>query len=429
MVAHVGSFHRGGDRHPAPVPGDPPRSSTSPSAPRARTATSTRAAQDGRRRFFVVPLKEHKLATREEFDKDRDTYMQTLLRARQNEALAHLHEAPPRRVKARHQARRVVHGGVDARRRRVDRRRRALRQHGAARPRRPLFEVREHPRGGARRRRAAAASPPRPPRPLRAHGLALREPRRRAASATSSSTCSTAGRARSRTAHDVNFAFERLGGSLYAATQVDYGRLLGVLAAGEPRRRRTGALRRRARSSPTFPDVDIEKGIVCEEILEDLDDEGRQVDADNVSRALIYPSHPLGLHHHGRRGAREALRRQGCCARTTRSTTAARTCVVVGSRARWSPSARHRRGRARARRIPGGRRASGRPPPHAQKKPRLRLVESVSSQTELRVCFRAFSESRPQPPGRSTCSCARSTTACRRGSTTASATRRASATT
>lgn len=38
--------------------------------------------------YYVVQLKEHKLATREEFDKDRVTYMETLLRARQNEALA-----------------------------------------------------------------------------------------------------------------------------------------------------------------------------------------------------------------------------------------------------------------------------------------------------------------------------------------------------
>jgi peptidyl-prolyl cis-trans isomerase D len=36
----------------------------------------------------LVSLKEHKLATREEFEKDRDTYMQTLLPVRQGEALA-----------------------------------------------------------------------------------------------------------------------------------------------------------------------------------------------------------------------------------------------------------------------------------------------------------------------------------------------------
>ncbi len=38
--------------------------------------------------YYVVQVKDHKVATREEFDKDRITYMETLLRARQNEALA-----------------------------------------------------------------------------------------------------------------------------------------------------------------------------------------------------------------------------------------------------------------------------------------------------------------------------------------------------
>src|ERR1700690_188806 len=38
--------------------------------------------------YYVAALKDHKLATREEFDKDRVTYMETLLRGRQNEALA-----------------------------------------------------------------------------------------------------------------------------------------------------------------------------------------------------------------------------------------------------------------------------------------------------------------------------------------------------
>ncbi len=38
--------------------------------------------------FLVVQLKEHKAATKEEFDKDRDTYVQTLLAAKQAEALS-----------------------------------------------------------------------------------------------------------------------------------------------------------------------------------------------------------------------------------------------------------------------------------------------------------------------------------------------------
>ena len=37
------------------------------------------------------------------------------------------------------------------------------------------------------------------------------------------------------------------------------------------------------------------RGIVREEILEDLDEEGRQIDADNLVRELVYGSHPLGF--------------------------------------------------------------------------------------------------------------------------------------
>lgn len=38
--------------------------------------------------FVLVQLKEHKLATKDDFNKERDTYVQTLLAAKQAEALA-----------------------------------------------------------------------------------------------------------------------------------------------------------------------------------------------------------------------------------------------------------------------------------------------------------------------------------------------------
>ena len=39
--------------------------------------------------YIVVQLKEHKPATKEEFDKERDTYVQGLLQAKQLEALSY----------------------------------------------------------------------------------------------------------------------------------------------------------------------------------------------------------------------------------------------------------------------------------------------------------------------------------------------------
>ena len=94
-------------------------------------------------------------------------------------------------------------------------------------------------------------------------------------------------------AHAVNLAFEQLGGSLYASTQVDHG-IFSVSLPPESLDE-ASALFGEVLSQPAFLDMDIERGIVLEEILEDLDDEGRQVDADNLSRALIYRDHPLGF--------------------------------------------------------------------------------------------------------------------------------------
>ena len=101
------------------------------------------------------------------------------------------------------------------------------------------------------------------------------------------------GTQRVRSAHAVNLAFERLGGSLFASTQVDHG--IFSLSLPPESLDPASALFGEVLSQPAFLDIDIERGIVLEEILEDLDDEGREVDPDNLSRALIYGDHPLGM--------------------------------------------------------------------------------------------------------------------------------------
>src|SRR6202142_3396398 len=94
-------------------------------------------------------------------------------------------------------------------------------------------------------------------------------------------------------AHAVNLAFERLGGSLFASTQVDHG--IFSLTLPPESLPEACALFGEVLSEPAVLDIESEKGVVLEEIREELDDEGRQVDADNLSRALIYTGHPLGF--------------------------------------------------------------------------------------------------------------------------------------
>jgi predicted Zn-dependent peptidase len=192
-------------------------------------------------------------------------------------------------------------------------------------------------------------------------------------------------------AHEVNLAFERLGGSLFASTQVDHG-IFSLTLPPESLDAASG-LFGEVLSEPAFLDIDIERGIVIEEILEDLDDEGRQVDADNLSRALIYKDHALGFtitgtEEHVRSFDEARLR---ACHRRHYTTDNA---VLVFSGAVDEELALRLAERdfgALAR----GPRVAAEAPQHAQKRARLQIVENVSSQTELRVCLRAIAEGDP----------------------------------
>jgi predicted Zn-dependent peptidase len=202
------------------------------------------------------------------------------------------------------------------------------------------------------------------------------------------------GTRRVRSAHAVNLAFERLGGSLYASTQVDHG--IFSLSLPPESLDEACSLFGEVLSQPAFLDMDIERGIVMEEILEDVDDEGRQVDADNLSRALIYRDHPLGFTITGSEGQvrsfdEPALRRWHEQHYTANNTVLSFSGAVdVDAAMRMAERDFGGLGR--------GARATGEPPLHTQKKPRLQIIENVSSQTELRVCLRAFSEAHPLRP-------------------------------
>ena len=196
------------------------------------------------------------------------------------------------------------------------------------------------------------------------------------------------------TAHQVNHAFESLGGYLYAATQTDFG-VFSVTAPAESVAE-TSRLFGDVLANPTFNDIEIEKGIVCEEILEDLDDDGRQVDADNLSRALIYPTHPLGYTITGDEKRVRSFDRPMLRAHHARHYNAANSVLA------FSGAVTHAEGLALAERcfsgLPKGEPVKTDAPTHTQKKPRLQIVENVSSQTELRVCFRAVPEASEHRP-------------------------------
>jgi predicted Zn-dependent peptidase len=100
------------------------------------------------------------------------------------------------------------------------------------------------------------------------------------------------GSARFGSSYTLNHAIESVGGTLYAETGRDYSLYQIPLHPAElPRGLEImGDLF----TSPLFSDIDLERKIILEEILEDLDESGRNVNVDDLSRAAVWGDHPLG---------------------------------------------------------------------------------------------------------------------------------------
>jgi len=194
-------------------------------------------------------------------------------------------------------------------------------------------------------------------------------------------------------AHAQADAFESLGGTLSASTYVDHGSM--AIAVPVESFAATLPLFAEVYQQPLFSNIDTEKGIVGEEILENLDDDGEPVGADELIRTLCFGEHPLGRPIVGTSDNLDAvdepkLRRY-------------HQALYVGSNsvlciAGPVDAARVLDDVARAfERLP-----QGTPPVTPalaeQTAPRFRYVDHAGSQTELRVAFRAPPDLHPLEP-------------------------------
>ena len=195
--------------------------------------------------------------------------------------------------------------------------------------------------------------------------------------------------------HEQALAFEELGGTLFASTHVDHG----LLSVSVPPNNLKGVLPLLAEvvSKPHFSDIEIERGIVREEILEDLDENGRQVEADNLVRALMYADHALGLPI---TGTLETLGRfsRGMLAEYHARHYAADNARLCVAGCISNPNEVLRLLEYHFNNMPRGRRITSEAPSNGQRKPRFRFIENQSSQTDLRVAFRALCEHDPREP-------------------------------
>jgi len=91
----------------------------------------------------------------------------------------------------------------------------------------------------------------------------------------------------------LNDAIESIGGTLYAETGRDYSLYQIPLHPREVSRglEILGDLFR----TPRFVDIELERQIILEELLEDHDERGRNINIDDVSRGAVWGDHPLGF--------------------------------------------------------------------------------------------------------------------------------------
>jgi predicted Zn-dependent peptidase len=194
-------------------------------------------------------------------------------------------------------------------------------------------------------------------------------------------------------AHALAIAMERLGGTLYGATHTDHGHMSVTLP---PESFDEGVkLFAQVMTRPVFADIEVERGIIREEILEGLDEDGRSIDPDNLARALMYPSHPLGMPITGSLASLDAIGE--AVLREHHARLYAGTNAVLCIAGPIDPLRCEQLASEHFRAMSTGSPIVTLPAP-GQDGPRFQFTENQGSQTDLRLAFRAPGRDDPAEP-------------------------------
>jgi len=193
--------------------------------------------------------------------------------------------------------------------------------------------------------------------------------------------------------HELALAFERKGGLLEAATYIDHGSV--VLSIPPTNLVRAIPSFCEVVRSPILEGMDVERAIVREEILENLDEDGRLVDPDDIGRVLSFGDHSLGHPITGTIAALERFDEQVLRAHHDQLYVGAASVICVAGAfdkgAVLDALAHHLNG------LPRGTRPSIVTPAESQG-PKYEFVKYSDSQSHLRIIFRAPGNLDPREP-------------------------------
>ncbi|HEY5677960.1 MAG TPA: pitrilysin family protein, partial [Myxococcales bacterium] len=192
----------------------------------------------------------------------------------------------------------------------------------------------------------------------------------------------------------MNAAVESAGGNLNGITARDHGCYYTPIHPGELG---TGlAILGDMIRRPLLREMDVEREIILEEILDEVDGDGRDIDADNLSKRLAFGAHPLGFKIAGTPDIIRALGDDEVRAHHRRFYVGANLVLCVAGpvhEAEVAELAEEHFGR-----LPRGRLSVDRPPPPWPEGPRVEHVDHDDAQSELCLNFPCPPEHHPDYP-------------------------------
>ena len=194
----------------------------------------------------------------------------------------------------------------------------------------------------------------------------------------------------------LNLEFEKIGRDLRASTLSEY--TYYGFSPHYDQLERGMELFAEFFTDPTFPKIELEREIILEECLEDLNAEGENVDINNVACALMYEDNPLAL---PTIGTEQSI--QSIDAAMLRDYFEQYYCpsnmVLVGAGC-LAQAQFHQLAQTHFGKIP--RRSTAVPRDYFlntvredQTKPQFRVQEDVDSQDQVQICFRSVSYNHP----------------------------------
>lgn len=147
-------------------------------------------------------------------------------------------------------------------------------------------------------------------------------------------------------------------------------------------------------SRPRLKQLDVEKRVILEEMLDEVDERGRDIDVDNLSKRVLFGEHPLALKIAGTPESVKRLTRGDAKRHLERAYVGGNMVLAVAG-----PVTRRRvikAAKSAFRHLPHGPRLTEVSPPElAPTGPRFKYVTLDESQVEFRLSFPAAPESHP----------------------------------